>query len=148
MATASALALQGSATFLGDAGEFITGGRSLTFSAPEFHLRLEEDQGKITLTIGADLDSWTLSFSSPKGKPIQIGSYEGVQREEFQDDGHPGLAIPCATNGCNNVTGNFTIKSIHRDAAGRIYQLSGVFRQHCDDNPDWLTATVDVKADH
>ena len=143
---ANALALQGSVTFQGDAGEFITGGRRLTFSPPGSRLRLEEDQDEVTLRVGGDLDGWALSFSPPKGSPVQIGSYDDVQREEFQDNGRPGLAITSATSGCNSVTGNFTVQSIHRNAAGRIDQLSGVFRQRCDDNPGWLTATVDVTA--
>ena len=98
------------------------------------------------LRVGNELDGWTLSFSPPKGKALQVGSYANAQREDFQDDGHPGLEITSSTSGCNTVTGNFTVEAIHRNAAGRIDRLSGIFRQRCDNNPGWLNAKVDVEA--
>jgi len=129
----------------GDVGEFISGGGSRTLASPTTSLSLTDDDGDVTVQAGDDENGLTLSFAAPKGQTLAVGTYSAAQRDSFQDDGHPGLSITSASRACNTVAGGFTIDTIERNAAGRITRLQGTFRQLCDDNQAWLSATIDLR---
>jgi hypothetical protein len=136
--------MRGALILDGPAGEFITGGRSLTLETPAHTLSLTETNGAVSLEVG-DTD-WELDLSGPGGQPLAPGDYPGAQRDGFQDHGHPGLAVTGDGHACNSVAGVFQVQSLTRDARGQIMQLSATFRQLCDDNPAPLTGSVNVNA--
>jgi hypothetical protein len=141
-----ATSMVGSVTFRGEVGEFITGGRNFTFASPATALRLTQSDDNIVIQAGGDDDGWSISFAPRKGQALKVGTYRGAQRDGFQNDGHPGLAVSSASSGCNAVAGGFTIQSIQFSAVGKIDQLSATFRQRCDDNPAWLTVSANLIA--
>ena len=127
----------------GAPGEYITGGRTIVLGRGSEKVTLAETSGDVDIE-EAGGDGWELSFSASKNGKLQPGIYDDAQRDGLQDDDRPGLAITGGDRGCNTVVGRFVVQPIHRDTRGRIDQISGTFRQRCDDNLAWLTATLDL----
>jgi len=82
------------------------------------------------------------------GIPIQPGTYTGAEREPFESPGHPGLAISFRNNGCETVSGSFTITDATFMADGTISSFAASFEQYCDGatKADFGTLTYNANA--
>lgn len=65
------------------------------------------------------------------GLEIQPGTYAGAQRSGFTQPGHPGLDINFRSQGCNVLSGQFTVTSASF-YQNRIASFSVSFEQYCE----------------
>ncbi len=87
-------------------------------------------------------DSWELDLSVPDGSKIEQGRYMAAQRYAFEEAGRPGLSLAGAGRTCNEVSGEFTITMIARDASGKLAGLDAEFSQACDGSSKSLRGGV------
>jgi hypothetical protein len=135
--------MKGTLQLQGGSAEFITGGQDQHLAAPPDPITLAQGaDGEVTIHAGPDDGGWTISLAAPKGQRLRPGAYNDVQRDGFQEDGHPGLAITGPSTACNAVVGSFRIDIADYDPAGRLIALALSARQLCDDVATPLTAVV------
>lgn len=145
-AAPQAVSMTGTVQLLGGPGEYVTGGQDQQLAAPPAPITLAQaPDGEVTIHAGAEDLGWTISLAAPKGQRLRAGAYGDAQRDGFQADGHPGLAITGPSTACNAVTGGFRIDVANYDPAGRLTELAFSARQLCDDVSTPLTAEVKLR---
>lgn len=119
-------------SFHGDAGDYITGGRSYRFTPADAALSFVPNYAA-GIGVGVNGSSWwTLDFAPGTGAPLAVGSYTGAQRFPFQEAGHPGLSLSGDGRGCNTLTGQYTVHQLKLDSGGNPLVLDISFEQHCE----------------
>jgi hypothetical protein len=137
--------MHGTLVVEGQPGEFVSAGKWISFP-PATVVEVEQpDSHSLELSFGGP-ESWELDLSVPEHRKLKPGRYSGAQRYPFQNAGRPGLAFFGDGRGCNEVSGEFTITKIQRDAAGRIASLAADFSQACERRQATLHGTVRVDA--
>lgn len=126
----------GSLTFSGDEGDWITGGQSYAYSTTtQDHLNVyaNSDNSVVSLSVdGANGDWWYLDLAAPSGTPLAPGTYTGATRHPFNEQTEPGLSLSGNGRGCNTLTGEFTISAVEFGPLGYVKQLDATFEQHCE----------------
>ncbi|MDC2956570.1 hypothetical protein PO587_19035 [Streptomyces gilvifuscus] len=127
---------EGSFSFSGDDGDYISGGRSYTYAtASQDHMNVtgNTDNGVVTVSVdGANGDWWSLNLSAPSGKALTPGTYTGATRYPFNEATEPGLSLSGNGRGCNQLTGTFTISAVEFGPQGYVKKLDASFEQHCE----------------
>ncbi|MFI5675741.1 hypothetical protein [Streptomyces cellulosae] len=126
----------GSLSFSGDDGDWISGGQSYAYStAAEDHLNISanSDNSLVSLRVdGANGDWWSLDLAAPSGTSLAPGTYTGATRHPFNEPTEPGLDLSGNGRGCNTLTGNFTISAVEFGPHGYVKKLDATFEQHCE----------------
>ncbi|MET8080649.1 hypothetical protein [Streptomyces sp. NPDC005303] len=126
----------GSFSFSGDEGDYISGGQSYTYAtSSQDHLNVSgnTDNRVITLSVdGANGDWWTLDLAAPAGRTLTPGTYTGATRYPFNDATEPGLSLSGNGRGCNELTGTFTVSAVEFGPQGYVKKLDATFEQHCE----------------
>ena len=80
---------------------------------------------------------YTFDFATPNGSGdhFATGFYRWAQEYPFNGQGRPGIAVHGNTPGCDNQTGSFEVRDIHR-VGGQITRLWLVFDRWC--GPSWV----------
>jgi hypothetical protein len=124
--------LDGTLKFSGDAGDYITGGKTYSYAANKDQLTVNGGAGYIGVSVnGYNGDWWSLDLAAPLGKTLAPGTYDEAHRYPFQGAG-PGLDLSGNGRGCNTLTGSFTIQKIGFADDGRVQRLDATFEQHCE----------------
>ena len=77
-------------------------------------------------------ESFSLEFSAPAGKRLEVGEYAGAERNTAGGAATPGLWVAGNGAGCNTDYGRFSIKNIHVTRAGKVTRFWAVYEQHCE----------------
>ncbi|MGC2224009.1 MAG: hypothetical protein WA624_17500 [Methylocella sp.] len=133
--------LRGALVYEGPPGEFVSGGRRVALSAGTEVTVEQPDLHSVELAFTGP-DSWELDLSVPDGSKIEQGRYMAAQRYAFEEAGRPGLSLAGAGRTCNEVSGEFTITMIARDASGKLAGLDAEFSQACDGSSKSLRGGV------
>ncbi|MFE9450142.1 hypothetical protein [Streptomyces sp. NPDC006739] len=127
---------QGSFSFSGDEGDYISGGQSYAYStASQDRLNISADNADNAVHLsadGANGDWWTLDLAAPSGKVLAPGTYTGATRSPFNAPTEPGLDLSGNGRGCNTLTGEFTISDVVFGPQGYVQKLDATFEQHCE----------------
>lgn len=127
---------QGSFSFSGDEGDYISGGQSYAYttaSQDRMNVSGNTDNRVISLSVdGANGDWWYLDLAAPTGKTLTPGTYTGATRYPFNDATEPGLSLSGNGRGCNQLTGTFTISAVEFGPQGYVKKLDADFVQHCE----------------
>ncbi|MDP9396045.1 MAG: hypothetical protein M3Q27_18045 [Actinomycetota bacterium] len=134
-------------TMAGDAGDYISGGRSYSYSASRDGISAAGSESRVSVSVdGANGDWWTADFEAPSGDILAPGTYDGATRYPFNGTG-PGLSVSGNGRGCNTLTGSFTIKQIaFSPLDGRLTRLQAGFEQHCEGATAALRGEVSYNA--
>jgi hypothetical protein len=126
---------EGSFSFSGDEGDYISGGQSYAYSASQDRMNVSgnTDNRVVTVSVdGANGDWWTLNLAAPSGKSLTPGTYTGATRYPFNEGTEPGLSLSGNGRGCNQLTGTFTIADVEFGPQGYVKKLDATFEQHCE----------------
>ncbi len=127
---------EGSFSFSGDDGDYISGGRSYAYStASQDRLSISADNADNAVRLwvdGANGDWWSLDLAAPSGKALAPGTYTGATRHPFNGPNEPGLDLSGNGRGCNTLTGEFTISAVEFGPQGYVKTLDATFEQHCE----------------
>jgi hypothetical protein len=128
--------VSGTLSFSGDAGDYISGGQSYSYSTATndtLNVTGSTDDRTIDLSVsGANGDWWYLDLQAPQGQTLTAGQYTGATRYPFNTATEPGLSLTGNGRGCNTVTGSFTINDIVFGPNGYVQTLDATFEQHCE----------------
>ncbi|MFJ9150416.1 hypothetical protein ACIRP7_20570 [Streptomyces sp. NPDC102270] len=127
---------QGSFSFSGDEGDYISGGQSYAYttaSQDRMNVSGNTDNRVVSVSVdGANGDWWYLDLAAPAGKTLTPGTYTGATRYPFNDATEPGLSLSGNGRGCNQLTGTFTISAVEFGPQGYVKKLDADFVQHCE----------------
>ncbi|MFG2462967.1 hypothetical protein ACGFWE_38705 [Streptomyces sp. NPDC048523] len=127
---------QGSFSFSGDEGDYISGGQSYAYttaSQDRMNVSGNTDNRVVSVSVdGANGDWWYLDLAAPTGKTLTPGTYTGATRYPFNDATEPGLSLSGNGRGCNQLTGTFTISAVEFGPQGYVKKLDADFVQHCE----------------
>ena len=136
---ASAAADTGSATMVGEPGDYVSGGQSLLFDSTSGAISLSgtESASSGVATVGASGpagggSSFNLSFAAPAGQPLAAGVYPDAARYPFEAAGQAGIDVSGAGRGCNQEFGSFRVLDVHANASGAIDRLWVLYEVHCE----------------
>jgi hypothetical protein len=124
----------GSLSFSGDAGDFISQGKSYSYSTSKGDgLSVSSSTGSaITISVNAyNGDWWTLELDAPGGAVLAPGTYTSAHRYGFNGTG-PGLELSGNGRGCNTLTGSFTVTDAVFGSQGYVQTFDATFEQHCE----------------
>ncbi|MBA2812371.1 hypothetical protein E0500_034885 [Streptomyces sp. KM273126] len=127
---------EGSFSFSGDEGDYISGGRSYAYataSDDRLNITADSDNNVVSLSVdGAGGDWWYLDLAAPSGQALAPGTYTGATRHPFNEPTEPGLSLDGNGRGCNTLTGEFTISAVEFGPQGYVKKLDATFEQHCE----------------
>lgn len=123
----------------GDAGDYITGGRTYYFVQTDGSFSAIQNYNNgvnISFHTPSYSDWWYLDFAAANNQYLVPGVYQGALRWPFQSS-TPGLSVFGDGRGCNTLTGSFEIKEIvygpgGPSAAGSVVSFRATFEQHCE----------------
>jgi hypothetical protein len=138
--------LRGKIYFKSDQGDFIGQGATWVVTDVDGELTASVVNNSVSINFHGD-DTWNFDFVSPKGKRIEVGTYEGATRAPFNSPTKPGLSVSGAGRGCNTLNGRFTVRQIiySKDGHG-IDRLAVDFEQHCEAMRPALSGSIEVNA--
>ena len=109
-----------------DPRDYILAGRSYSYATPGDSILVNAGRGAVTVGAGP----WELTFQAPKGRALHPGRYRHARRAPFAGS-HPGIELMGDGRGCNEITGEFTVKRVRFDRHG-LRAFKGSFVQHCE----------------
>jgi hypothetical protein len=133
--TAQAQAVStGSLSFSGDAGDYISQGKSWSYSTSKGDaLTVSSSSGSlVSVSVNAyNGDWWTLDLDAPGTQVLTPGTYSAAHRYPFNGTG-PGLDLSGEGRGCNELTGSFTVSKAVFGPQGYVQAFDATFEQHCE----------------
>ncbi|NEA99304.1 hypothetical protein [Streptomyces sp. SID13726] len=126
---------EGSFSFSGDEGDYISGGGSYAYTASQDRMNVSADTANKAVSVsvdGANGDWWTLDLAAPSGQVLKPGTYTGATRYPFNEGAEPGLSLSGNGRGCNQLTGTFTVSAVEFGPQGYVKKLDAAFEQHCE----------------
>lgn len=126
----------GSLSFSGDQGDYISGGGSYAYDTAakdRLTVNASEDHNHISVSVsGFNSDWWDLDLAAPGGTALTAGTYDGATRWPFQGANAPGLSLDGNGRGCNTLTGTFAVQNVVFGPHGYVQTLDATFEQHCE----------------
>ncbi|MFO0929485.1 MAG: Ig-like domain-containing protein [Gemmataceae bacterium] len=143
--TVTAVAGTTALTMTSDAGDYIGGGRTYSYSAASGIFTVSGTATSLTVSYHdqAYTHWWYLDFRSPLDNvPLTAGTYLNAERAAFRTAGKPGLDVSGDGRGSNTLTGQFTILQIETGANGTITRFAADFEQHSEGATPALRGSV------
>jgi TIR domain len=135
---------RGSVDVLPSPGEYISGGKEARFSTPTYQIMVDDSKpGQLDIRTN-ESSGWEIGLATADGKSFRVGKYDGAQRREFAEPGHPGLSITGPGRGCNEVKGSFDVLQVSYNSAGRLDRFAARLKQFCDDNQNPLEVKINL----
>ncbi|MEU9441130.1 hypothetical protein AB0D42_09445 [Streptomyces sp. NPDC048304] len=138
----------GSLAFSGDAGDYISGGQSYSYSTASgdgLNVYASTDDTHIAVSVsGANGDWWSLDLAAPSGQALTPGDYTGATRYPFNSASEPGLSVDGNGRGCNTLTGSFSISDVTFGPNGYVEKLDATYEQHCEGGTAALRGEVHI----
>lgn len=116
----------------GDAGDWITGGASYSYTEPGSTFTLDGDASYVRVNVSGA--PWQIWFRAPQGQQLAVGTtYTGAERAAFATGANPGFDVFGSGRGCNTVLASFTVLDLATDAGtGAPTAFAGSFESHCE----------------
>jgi hypothetical protein len=124
----------GSLSFSGEPGDYISQGKSYSYSTSHGDALAVSSSTGSTVSISVNAyngDWWSLDFDAPGTAVLAPGTYTGAHRYPFNGNG-PGLDLSGEGRGCNELTGTFTIIKAVFGSQGYVQTFDATFEQHCE----------------
>jgi hypothetical protein len=124
----------GSLGFSGDPGDYISQGKSWSYSTSKGDALTVSSSTGSTVSISVNAyngDWWTLTFDAPGTQVLVPRTYTAAHRYPFNGTG-PGLDLSGEGRGCNELTGSFTITKAVFGPHGYVQTFDATFQQHCE----------------
>lgn len=134
-------------TYVSDAGDYIGGGQTATYTVANAAISAITSNAARHLTVSVNLgfpNGWTLNLDAPIGQRLVAGIYAGATRYPFQSPVAPGLDFSGMGRGCNTLTGQFVIYEIQYGPGDTIERLRATFEQHCESAVPALRGDVTI----
>jgi len=123
----------------GDAGDYISGGRTLFFTSADGPFTAFRNYSN-GVSLGFHTPNyshwWYFDFAAAGNQYLTPGVYTGALRYPFNSSSN-GLSVSGDGRGCNQLTGTFDVKEIAYGpgapgSAGSVLAFRATFEQHCE----------------
>jgi hypothetical protein len=130
-----------------DPDDIVGQGASAALSSEDAAFNAREENGAVIVTVTSTTmaQTWTLTFAGPDGAPLATGDYLDAGALPNPGSGRPGLSISCDGRACSDLTGEFHVRELVRDASG-ILCFRARFEQRCGGSPSALRGEIRVNA--
>jgi opacity protein-like surface antigen len=128
--------------FVSDAGDYVGGGITKSYTGATTVFTLNGTTAGLTFGVSGQRDDWTVQLAPVAGEQLKVGTYDDAQVAAFREPGHPGLDVYGDGRGCNRITGSFRITQLVANASGTVTALAATFEQHCEGGAPALKGTV------
>jgi hypothetical protein len=112
----------------GEAGDYISGGRSMWF--PAVQLVRQEGTTRVTFVVTAPDHGFSIDLAAPPGEPLRPGEWE-AERSSFRAPGRAGVDVSGEHRGCSSLRGRLLVDEATFDPAGTLRSFSARFQQRC-----------------
>lgn len=140
-------AIEGNYTMSGDAGDYITQGRTYTYSTENGDiLSVNTDSSLRGLGVSIEAynsDNWSLNLQVPSGRTLEVGEYLNATRWPFNLAG-PGVSVSGNGRGCNTLTGSFVVVHALFGPNGEVNRFEATFEQHCEGGVSALRGSINI----
>lgn len=126
--------------FTSDAGDYIGGGASVTYTGATSTFTLSGTTSRFQYGVSGKRDDWTALVAPPAGQTFAAG--QTYQTTRMGDGGTAELDVFGDGRGCNTSTGDLTISKLAADPDGTITALAATFTQHCEGGTPALHGTI------
>jgi hypothetical protein len=118
----------------GDAGDYIAGPTTYSYTAPTADINATLTGGTAYVSVAEGSHWWFIDLRAPQGEEFVAGTtYTDAQRASFAVAPHPGIDIYGDGRGCNTVSGSFSVLEFEKDAGtGDVTRFAATFEQHCE----------------
>jgi len=125
-----------------DPGDFVGDGKRYLFGPQSDVFSVTGGAGYVsaTFTNPASLTGWSFSFVPPRGRRLDVGSFENAVGLIQASDGAR-LDVLRTGFGCNTATGRFDVRQMTTNRNGVITGFAVDFEQHCGGVPAALRGT-------
>lgn len=130
--------------YTSDAGDYIGGGKSNSYTGSTSTFVLSGAPNGITYGVSGKRDDWSVRFTAPAGQKLVAGTT--YQATRMGDGGTAVLDVTGDGRGCNTSTSTFTVTKLGTDAAGNVNAIAATFVQHCDGGTPALRGTIHYNA--
>jgi len=113
-----------------EAGDFIGGGESFTFTSGNATIGATGDDTALTMTVSDGTHNFSADLLAPTGSTLTDGTTYTTTR--LGDATNAGLDVSGDGNGCNTSTGTMTVHEISLDGGGALATLAVTYEQHCE----------------
>ncbi|HXT69632.1 MAG TPA: BACON domain-containing carbohydrate-binding protein [Vicinamibacterales bacterium] len=138
-------------TFQSDAGDYIGGGTSQSFSLATTQFSgWSQSTSAVQISLrglAPAAPGWSLALSAPSGQPLVPGTYANAMRYPFQSPGSSGLSFSGNGRGCNTSTGSFVVLEVVYGPQGELERFHATFEQHCEGAVAALRGEIYIVAD-
>jgi hypothetical protein len=124
----------GTLSFSGDTGDYISQGKSYSYSTSKGDALSVSSSTGSTVSISVNAyngDWWTLDLDAPATQVLAPGTYTAAHRYPFNGNGS-GLDLSGEGRGCNELAGSFTIIKAVFGPQGYVQIFDATFEQHCE----------------
>jgi hypothetical protein len=133
-------ALPLSYAFTSDAGDYIGGGRSVTYTGSTSTFDLSGTASRLGYDISGKRDDWDAIIAAPTGGQLTAGQTYTTTRSGDATDA--GLDVYGDGAGCNTSTGELTVTKLVTDSSGAVTNFAATFVQHCEGGTPALHGTI------
>lgn len=123
-----------------DSGDYIGQGAAKNFTGATSTFALRDYGDGVQYDVSGNREYWTAQLTPPTGEQLEAG--RTYRAERFSGDGVAGLDVFGSGRGCNEVSGEFTVTKLSRDADGQVDALAATFVQHCEGGDPALHGTI------
>lgn len=136
---------QGSLSFGGPLGEFVSGGRQLTLSNTGYKVTInQQGPGDLQVEFARGDTEYDANFSTGSNRRFVAQEYPHAQRYAMGDPGKPGLEISGDGRACNEIAGSFEVSDVEYHPNGTIAKFAATFEQWCDNSKVAARGSVSV----
>ena len=123
-----------------EAGDFIGGGITATYTQANATLRVDGSNGHLGVQVTGN-EEWFGDFQTMNPLALQPGYYADLSRYPFHNPAKGGLSWGGEGRGCNTLSGWFVIDSITFSGTA-ISSVDARFEQHCESNGPALRGQI------
>lgn len=129
-----------------DAGDYIGGGRSYSYTQANAVIVVTANAGHLRVSIDGD-EWWFGDFQTPNTlSQLEPGEYTDLQRYPFHDPAKGGMDWFGEGRGCNTLSGWFIVDSVTYDG-GALAAVDLRFEQHCEGRTAALHGAIHWRSD-
>jgi hypothetical protein len=123
----SASTPQARLTMSSDRGEYVLQGKSYRYSTPRNRMPVQGNRFGVAIEAGP----WSIEIMAAPGRWLRPGRYTGALRYPFNGE-RPGISVTGDGRGCNEVTGEFTVRSSSFGPRGGLRAIDVSFVHRCE----------------
>jgi hypothetical protein len=127
--TAAAAAPTTAFSFTSQPGEYVGGGRSMSFTPPAAQFSVTGNAGRAIIHVQQGTESWQVTLAAPRGDVLRPGVYHDAEQADQRTGRAPGIDVYDIPNvrSCLPCYGTVAVNQIGTDGSGNVNLVDATF---------------------